>query len=217
MRNYFTAIAEAVRSGDEKSVVQNVEDALSAGTAFNDILNKGLIPGIEALGELFKDGEAFLPEVLISARAMKSGVDKLAPLLASQDIPKKGNVVLGTVAGDMHDIGKNLVKMMLECNGYEVHDLGRDVPAEVFADAVREIRPDIVGISALLTTTMINIEEVVKVLEQSGIRNQVRVMIGGAPITRQFADKLSVEGYADDCVSAVAETGRLVELARKGG
>ena len=213
MPDYLIAIAEAVQNGDDKLVGQTVDEALGAGIAPKDILNQGLIPGIQALGQLFKDGQAYLPEILVSARAMKSGADKLNPLFASKDIVKKGTVVLGTVAGDLHDIGKNLVKMMLECNGYEVHDLGRDVDADTFTSTTRDITPDIVGISALLTTTMTYIPEVVRTLEEAGIRSKVKVLVGGAPITRQFADELGIEGYADDCASAVDEADRLMKLA----
>lgn len=213
MPDYLITIAEAVQNGDDKLVGQTVDEALGAGIAPKDILNQGLIPGIQALGQLFKDGQAYLPEMLVSARAMKGGVDKLNPLFASKDIVKKGTVVLGTVAGDLHDIGKNLVKMMLECNGYEVHDLGRDVDADTFTSTTRDITPDIVGISALLTTTMTYIPEVVRTLEEAGIRSKVKVLVGGAPITRQFADELGIEGYADDCASAVDEADRLMKLA----
>lgn len=213
MPDYLITIAKAVQNGDDKLVGQTVDEALGAGIAPKDILNQGLIPGIQALGQLFKDGQVYLPEVLVSARAMKSGADKLNPLFASKDILKKGTVVLGTVAGDLHDIGKNLVKMMLECNGYEVHDLGRDVSADTFASATRDITPDIVGISALLSTTMTYIPEVVRTLEEAGIRRKVKVLVGGAPITRQFADELGIEGYADDCASTVDEADRLMKLA----
>lgn len=212
MPNYLTIITEAVRKGDDKLAGQTVAEALGAGMAPKDILDKGLIPGIQAMGQLFKAGQAYLPEILVSTRAMKSGVDKLTPLFASKDIPKKGTVVLGTVAGDLHDIGKNLVKIMLECNGYEVHDLGRDVSADTFVSATRDITPDIVGMSALLSTTMTYIPEVVRTLEEAGIRSKVKVLLGGAPITRQFADEIGVEGYADDCASAVDEADRLMKL-----
>ncbi|HEX77814.1 MAG TPA: cobalamin-binding protein [Dehalococcoidia bacterium] len=216
MSDYLDTIARAVQSGDEKLVTQTVAEALDAGLAPEEILNKGLIPGIQALGQLFKDGEAYLPEILISTRAMRSGVGKLSPLLAGKAVAKRGTVVVGTIEGDMHDIGKNLVKLMLESNGFEVHDLGVDVPADSFVRAARELNADIVAISALLTTTMVSIPDVVKALEQAGLRNRVKVMIGGAPITRQFADEVGVEGYADDCASAVDEADRLIKSAPIG-
>jgi 5-methyltetrahydrofolate--homocysteine methyltransferase len=214
MPDYLVTIAEGVQSGNQELVTKTVDEALGAGLAPEDILSKGLVPGIQALGKLFKDGQAYLPEILISARAMRSGTEKLKPHLATKDIQKKGTVVVGTVEGDMHDIGKNLVKMMLESNGYEVHDLGADVTADSFAKATREVNADIVAASALLTTTMTMIPDVVAALTEAGLKNKVKVMIGGAPITRQFADEIGVEGYADDCASAVDEADRLMKLAK---
>jgi len=211
MPDTLSTLATAVQTGDAKLVEETVDEALSAGITPRDILDRGLITGLQALGQLFKDGQAYLPEILVSARAMKTGVDKLNPLFVAKDAPKKGTVVLGTVAGDLHDIGKNLVRMMLECNGYEVHDLGKDVPAGAFISAARDIKPDIVGMSALLTTTMTYIPEVVKSLQEAGLRGRVKLMIGGAPITRKFADELGVEGYAADCASAVDEADRLMK------
>ena len=214
MPDYLATIAEGVQSGNQELVTKTVDQALGAGLAPEEILNKGLVVGIQALGKLFKDGHAYLPEILISARAMRSGTEKLRPHLATKDIQKKGTVVIGTVEGDMHDIGKNLVKMMLESNGYEVHDLGADVTADSFAKATREVNADIVAASALLTTTMTIIPDVVAALTEAGLKNKVKVMIGGAPITRQFADEIGAEGYADDCASAVDEADRLMKLAR---
>jgi len=213
MPDHLKAIAEAVKNGDEKLTVQTVDEALNAGIAPGDILGKGLVPGIQALGQLFKDGQAYLPEILISARAMRSGTEKLRPLLAGADIQSKGTVVIGTVEGDMHDIGKNLVKMMLESNGYDVRDLGVDVSADVFAAEAKATNADIVATSALLTTTMTVIPDISQALETAGVRSKVKIMIGGAPITRQFADEIGVEGYADDCASAVDEADRLMKLA----
>ena len=213
MPDYLATIAEGVQNGNQEIVTQTVDEALGSGIAPGEILNKGLVPGIQALGKLFKDGQAYLPEILISARAMRSGTEKLRPHLATKDIQKKGTVVIGTVEGDMHDIGKNLVKMMLESNGYEVHDLGADVTADSFAKATRDAKADIVAASALLTTTMTIIPDVVAALTEAGLKNKVKVMIGGAPITRQFADEIGVEGYADDCASAVDEADRLMKLA----
>jgi 5-methyltetrahydrofolate--homocysteine methyltransferase len=213
MPDYLAIIAEGVRTGNQELVTKTVEEALKAGLAPGKILNKGLIPGIQALGQMFKDGQAYLPEILISARAMRSGTEKLRPHLSTKDIKKKGTVVIGTVEGDMHDIGKNLVKMMLESNGYEVHDLGVDVTADAFAKASRETKANIVAASALLTTTMTMIPDIVKALKEAGLKGKVKVMIGGAPITRQFADEVGIEGYADDCASAVDEADRLMKLA----
>ncbi|MFQ5997504.1 MAG: corrinoid protein [Dehalococcoidales bacterium] len=213
MPDYLATLAEGVRTGNEKLVTQTVEEALNAGMAPGEILSQGLVPGIQALGQLFKDGQAYLPEILISARAMRSGTEKLKPHLASKDIQKKGTVVIGTVEGDMHDIGKNLVKMMLESNGYDVHDLGVDVSAASFAQATRDANADIVATSALLTTTMTIIPDIVTAVGKVDLKKKVKVMIGGAPITRQFADEIGAEGYADDCASAVDEADRLMKLA----
>jgi len=212
MPDHLKTIAEAVKNGDEKQTVQTVDAALSAGIAAGDILGQGLVPGIQALGQLFKDGQAYLPEILIAARAMRSGTEKLQPYLTGADVQKKGTVLVGTVEGDMHDIGKNLVKMMLESNGYDVHDLGVDVSADAFAAEAKSASADIVAASALLTTTMTMIPAISKALETAGVRSKVKMLIGGAPITRQFADEIGVEGYADDCASAVDEADRLMKL-----
>jgi len=213
MADYLSIIAQAVLDGDEKLVTKTVTEAMNAKITADDILNKGLIPGVQALGQRFKDGEAYLPEILISTRAMKSGVDKLKPYLGDKATPGKGTVVIGTVEGDMHDIGKNLVKLMLESNGFKVHDLGVDVPSSSFVKAARETSADIVALSALLTTTRICIPDIVKAFEQAKLRDNVKIMIGGAPITRTFADEMGVEGYADDCASAVDEAERLMKSA----
>ncbi len=212
MPDHLKTIAEAVKNGDEKLTVQTVDAAINAGIAAGDILSQGLVPGIQALGQLFKDGQAYLPEILIAARAMRSGTEKLQPHLTDADVQKKGTVLVGTVEGDMHDIGKNLVKMMLESNGYDVHDLGVDVSADAFAAEAKSASADIVAASALLTTTMTMIPAISKALETAGVRSKVKMLIGGAPITRQFADEIGVEGYADDCASAVDEADRLMKL-----
>ena len=212
MPDHLKTIAEAVKNGDEKQTIETVDAALNAGMAAGDILSEGLVPGIQALGQLFKDGQAYLPEILIAARAMRSGTEKLKPHLAGADVKKKGTVVVGTVEGDMHDIGKNLVKMMLESNGYDVHDLGVDVSADTFATEAKSTSADIVATSALLTTTMTVIPDISKALETAGVRSKVKILIGGAPITHQFADEIGVEGYADDCATAVDEADRLMKL-----
>ena len=210
--DFLSVISQAIQDGDEKKVVQTVEEAIKNGMLATDILDKGLVPGIQALGERFKGGEVFLPEIMISARAMNRGVKVLKPYFTGEEMGKQGAVVLGTVEGDLHDIGKNLVKMMLESNGFRVIDVGVDVPATSFADAAREEKADIVGVSSLLTITMNSIPEVVDALERSGLRDKVRVMVGGAPVTREFADSIGVEGFAEDCVSAVDEAKRLMTM-----
>jgi methanogenic corrinoid protein MtbC1 len=212
MRSYFPEIASAVQNGDDKVVDLLVGEALASGIDAKAILDKGLIPGIQTLGRLFKDGQVYLPEVLLAGRAMKTGVDKLSPLFISKNMPKKGTVVFGTVAGDLHDIGKNLVKMMLECNGYLVHDLGRDVQAITFAKAALSLKPDIVGMSALLSTTITQMPRVVRELEEAGVRRSVKVLVGGAPVTQDFATSIGADGYSSDCASAVEEADRLMKL-----
>jgi len=206
-----SAVSDAVQNGDDQLVVQLVKEALAQGVPATGILDSGLVPGIQRLGELFQDGEVFLPEVLISCRAMDRGVDELKPFLAVGDMHKKGRILIGTVEGDLHDIGKNIVRLMLECGGFEVIDLGVDVPVASFVNAVRTNSPDILAMSALLTITMTNMPEVLSALEKAGLRDRVRVMIGGAPITREYADQIGAEGFAPDCASAVIEAERLVK------
>jgi len=208
----LSTIAQGVQDGDDKKVVELVGKALASGTSALDIMGKGMVPGIQALGQLFKNGQAYLPEILISCRAMNRGVELLKPQLAKVDMPNKGKVVIGTVEGDMHDIGKNLVKLMLESNGFQVEDLGADVTPEVFVSAVQGTGADVVAMSALLTMTMVEMPGVIKALEEGGLKGKVKVMIGGAPITREYADQIGAEGFAEDCASAVDEAMRLMKL-----
>jgi len=215
MTDFSSSLSQAVQGGDDKKVVQLVKEALVEGMPAMDILEKGLIPGVRALGQLFKDGEAFLPEILISTRAMNKGLEELQPPLAGADVHKKGTVVLGTVEGDLHDIGKNLVGMMLGSNGFNVVDLGVDVSADSFASAARESDADIVGMSGLLTTTITYFPPVIEALEKAGLKNKVKVMIGGAPVNRRFADSIGAEGFAEDCASAVDEAARLMALVAR--
>jgi len=212
LESYLGTISRAVEKGDDKQVLKIVRAALTGGVPPIDILEKGLVPGIQALGKLFKEGQAYLPEILISTRAMNRGVEELRPYLAGTNIYNKGTVVLGTVEGDLHDIGKNLVKLMLKSNGFNVADLGTDVSTESFVRAAQEHSADIIGMSALLTMTMGYMPKVTEALEQEGLRNKVKIMIGGAPITREFADSIGVEGFAEDCASAVDEATRLMTL-----
>lgn len=213
MEHVLDSVSQGVRNGDDKQVVEMARKALESDISAQDILEKGLIPGIQALGKLFKDGVAYLPEILLSCRAMSRGVEVLKPYLAGVDIPSKGTVVIGTVEGDMHDIGKNLVKMMLESNSFQVEDLGTDVAPDSFLSAVRDKNADIVAISALLTTTMAEIPNVIEVLEKAGLREKVKIMVGGAPITREFANEIGAEGFAEDCASAVDEAIRLITIS----
>ncbi|MEE8354155.1 MAG: corrinoid protein [Dehalococcoidales bacterium] len=211
MAGSLQALAEAVQEGDDKKAVQLVREALDGGTPAVDILENGLVPGVRALGQLFKDGQVYLPEILISTRAMNRGLDVLQPHLAGADIHKKGTVVVGTVEGDLHDIGKNLVAMMLSSNGFNVIDAGVDVTPAAFVDAARENDADIVALSGLLTTTMTCFPLVIEALNAAGLE-KVRVMIGGAPVTRGYADEIGAEGFAEDCASGVDEALRLMAM-----
>ena len=196
-------IAKKLYEGDKEQVTALVQQALSQGMTPGEILNKGLIAGMDRVGQGFKDGELFVPEVLIAARAMQAGMDVLRPLLTESDNPSIGKYVIGTVKGDLHDIGKNLVKMMMEGAGFETIDLGTDVSSEAFVNAVRQHQPKIIGMSALLTTSMIQMNITIKALEKAGLRDSVKVMVGGAPMTADYAKKIGADAYAPDAASAV--------------
>jgi len=177
-----------------------------------DILNKGFMPAMAIIGDKFSEGEIYIPDVLIAARAMQASVDKLRPLLSEDEAPNRGTVVIGTVKGDLHDIGKNLVKYMLQGSGFNVVDLGNDVSPEQFAEAVRKNEAGVVAMSALLTTTMGSMKDIIDGLEEAGLRDSVKVMIGGAPVTQEFADRIKADGYARDAGSAVHTAMQLLEL-----
>jgi len=210
-------VVAAVRDGDRESAVGGVEAALAAGTPPQTVLDQGLVAGLRQLGELFKDGQAFLPEILISVRAMDAGLGILQPLLAGDTAPTKGTIVIGTVEGDLHDIGKRLVAMLLRGNGYEVVDLGVDVAAHAFVEAAAEHDAGIVALSALLTTTTPQFSHVIAALAEAGVRGRVTVMVGGAPVSRALADEVGADGFADDCVLAVEEAERLLGDQPGGG
>ena len=212
MADNFETLSKAVETGDDKKVLEIIKEELDKGTAALDILEKGLVPGVQELGRLFKDGQVYLPEILISVRAMNRGVEQIKPLLAGAEIHSKGTVVLGSVEGDLHDIGKNLVKMMLESNGFKVVDMGVDVAVDAFVSAARDNNADIIAMSSLLTISMPEMTRVVESLKAAGLKPKVKTMIGGAPITREFADSIGSEGFAEDCASAVDETERLMAL-----
>jgi 5-methyltetrahydrofolate--homocysteine methyltransferase len=199
----FRDISEALQIGDADSVREMVGTALIEGVSPKEILNNGLIDGMNIIGMKFKNNEVYVPEVLIAARAMYAGMDLLKPKLVETGIKNIGKVVIGTVKGDLHDIGKNLVKMMLEGAGFEVIDLGVDVSAEKFVSAVIEHHPDILGMSALLTTTMLNMNEVIQSLQSADLRENLKVMIGGAPVTQKYAEQIGADSYSPDAASAV--------------
>ncbi|MBN1259189.1 MAG: corrinoid protein [Anaerolineae bacterium] len=204
MNPVLTAIHEGIMDGDRDLVVENVQAALAEGTAPGDILNDAMIAAMGEVGQLFEEGEYFVPEMLIAARAMKAGLELLRPYLAEADVKPAGKVAIGTVKGDLHDIGKNLVSIMLEGAGFEIQDLGVDVAPEAFTEAAKGGAVDIIAMSALLTTTMTNMKETVTALERAGVRDKVKVIIGGAPITQAYADQIGADGYAPDASRAVA-------------
>ena len=196
-------ISEALQRGDAEKVEELVKKALEENLTPKKILEDGLIKGMDIIGKKFKKNEVYVPEVLIAARAMHAGMDVLKPKLIETGVKNIGTVAIGTVKGDLHDIGKNLVKMMLEGAGFEVIDLGVDVTTDKFVEAVKEHKPNIIGMSALLTTTMVNMPEVIEALEAAGLRDKVKIMIGGAPITQNYADQIGADGYSPDAASAV--------------
>jgi len=197
------ALSEALISGKKDDVVAMVEAAIGEGVAADEILNDGLIAGMSVVGAKFKNNEFYVPEVLIAARAMNAGMEVLAPKLADAGVVPEHKVAIGTVKGDLHDIGKNLVAMMLKGGGYEVLDLGIDVAPEAYVAAVQNDGATLIGLSALLTTTMPQMQNVIDGLKEAGVRDQVKVIIGGAPVTQNYADEIGADGYAPDAASAV--------------
>ncbi len=201
MTNY-TELAAMVEAGKVKAVKEMVSAAIEEELSPKDILDNGLLPGMNAIGEKFKNNQVYVPEVLIAARAMMAGVNLLKPLLAAGEIDGVGTAVIGTVEGDLHDIGKNLVKMMLEGKGIRVIDLGVDVTAEQFLDTAMENDAKIICCSTLLTTTMVRMEDVVQLAVERGIRDKLFIMVGGAPVNQDFCDKIGADLYTPDAASA---------------
>ena len=200
-------LQDALLRGQKAEVEGLVNEALASGLPAAKILNEGLIVGMERLGEMFKNNEVFIPEVLVASRAMQAGLAKLEPLLVKEKVEPRGVVVIGTVKGDLHDIGKNLVAMMLRGAGYKVVDLGTDVSPEKFAEAARASRATAVGLSALLTTTMVHMKSVIGALRSAGL--SMPVVVGGAPLTQSYADEIQASGFAPDAASAVDLVNRL--------
>ncbi|HEB34272.1 MAG TPA: cobalamin-binding protein [Candidatus Aminicenantes bacterium] len=196
-------ITANVEKGDSAAVKELTKTALSQKIAAEEILNDGLVKGMEVIGIKFKKNEIFIPEVLIATRAMKAGMDIIRPYFTEEKNESKGKIVMGTVKGDLHDIGKKIVCMILESEGFEVVDIGIDVPKEKFLTSIKKENPDIIGMSALLTTTMVYMREVIEAVEKAKLKQNIKIIIGGAPITQSFADELKVDGYAPDGVSAV--------------
>jgi len=203
MADILQKIASNLYDGEDEAVAKLVQEALDQGMEPQEVLSGGLIAGMDEVGRDFKAGDLFVPEVLIAARAMHAGMGVLRPLLAEGDAHSAGKLVIGTVEGDLHDIGKNLVKMMIEGAGFETVDLGTDAKPDVFVEAVREHRPRIVGMSALLTTTMVKMKTTIEALEEAGLRDSVKIMVGGAPVTAAFAEEIGADAYAPDAASAV--------------
>lgn len=205
-------LSEVLFQGDVSKVKEITLRALQEKIEPKEILEQGLIKGMKVVGIKFKNNEIFLPEVLLASQAMYGGLELLQPRLTKSGVRAIGKVIIGTARGDLHDIGKNLVTMMLRGGGFEVIDLGNDVSPEKFLEATQKHKPDIVSISALLTTTMIGMADVITTLERADLRNRVKVMIGGAPVTQEFANEIGAEGYAPDAASAVDKARELLKI-----
>ncbi len=196
-------LSQAIINGDLNTAKSTTQELLDGGASAQTVVTQGLVPGMDVVGQKFKANEFYVPEVLIAARAMKGSMELLRPLLAESGVEPEARVAIGTVAGDLHDIGKNLVAMMLEGAGYEIIDLGVDVAADKFVAAVNEKKADVIALSALLTTTMPAMKDTIDALTEHGVRGSVKVMIGGAPVTQAYADEIGADGYAPDAASAV--------------
>ncbi len=199
----FKKIAGEVQQGNSENVVELVKGALSSGTSAEAILNQGLVNGMTIVSEKFKNNECFIPEVLVSAKAMNLGLQVLKPRLAETNVKPLGKVVMGTIQGDLHDIGKNITAMLLRGAGFEVIDLGADVPIGKFIETARKEKADMVGMSALLITTMVNMKPVIEGLKEAGLKDDIKVIVGGAPVTRDYAEQIGADGYAEDAASGV--------------
>lgn len=203
MEKLLEEIKEKVIAGKHKEIEALVQKAIQDNANLDDLINQSLIAAMDVVGDRFASGEIFVPEMLVSAVTMKKGLDIIKPLLTKDETQTKGKVILCTVKGDQHDIGKNLVAMMLEGAGLEVIDLGVDVTVEMVVDKIREIQPQVLGLSALLTTTMPEMENVINLLSDKGLRDKVKVMIGGAPVDAEFAEKIGADAYGEDAAEAV--------------
>ena len=202
-------LSQALINGSAPKVKELAQQAIDEGMAPGKVLSEGLIVGMNEVGRRFKNNEFYVPEVLIAARAMHAGMGVLKPLLSEAETASAGTVLVGTVKGDLHDIGKNLVSMMLEGAGFNVVDMGVDVSPEKFLEMVRDKKPQVVGLSALLTTTMPAMKTTIEALKEAGVRDSVKVMIGGAPVTQRYADEIGADGYSPDAASAVDLARRL--------
>ncbi len=200
----LTEMSESLQRGDNSGVAELARQAIDAGIPAGEILDRGLLAGMDVIGERFGAHEIFLPQVLLAARAMKAGMDLVKPLLVAGDAPTRGKVVLGTVKGDVHDIGKNLVGIMLEGAGFEVIDLGTGVESEAFVDTAVAEGASVIGLSALLTTTMPGMREVIKLVRERDPNGSMRIIVGGAPVSQAYAEEIGADGYSYDAAGAVA-------------
>jgi 5-methyltetrahydrofolate--homocysteine methyltransferase len=199
----FDKINEGISKGNISLVKEGVNQLLEEGVKPLDIINNGLMVAMNEVGVRFKNGDMFVPEVMMSAKALHSGLEIVKPLLSAGDNISKGKILIGTVRGDLHDIGKNLVAMMLESSGFTVINMGVDISEASFIEAIKQHQPDILGMSALLTTTMPAMESTIKAIEQAGLRNSVKIIIGGAPVSQKFANEIKADGYSDNAQDAV--------------
>ncbi|MFZ5945222.1 MAG: cobalamin B12-binding domain-containing protein [Bacillota bacterium] len=204
----YQSLSQFVIAGNESQVKEITKQLLDAGNNPLEIINEGLIAGMNVVGVRFKNGDMFVPEVLMAARSMSAGIEIVKPLIADGDMPSIGKVVIGTVKGDLHDIGKNLVAMMLEGSGFTVVNIGIDIPPEKFVDAVKKYNPDIVAMSALLTTTMLHMKDTIELCKEEGLK--VKAIVGGAPVSQEFADEIGADGFAPDAASATELCKRLM-------
>jgi len=209
----FKALSDAVIKGDIKTALAETQKAMDAGSSVRDILNKGLIAAMDEMGERFSKGLIYVPQMLRSAKTMQECTRLLEPFFQEGDVISKGKVLIGTVKGDLHDIGKNLVSMMMGGAGFTIIDLGVDVPSAKFVQKAQEVEPDIVAMSALLSTTMPAMLETIKALQKAGLRDKVKVMIGGAPVTERYAQKIKADSYASDAGSAVSKAKNLLGVS----
>lgn len=198
----FDDLSKAVISGDDDQVKTLTKSLIDSGVDPLEIINQGLIAGMNVVGVRFKKGDMFVPEVLMAARAMSEGINLVKPLISEGDMPSEGKVLIGTVKGDLHDIGKNLVAMMMESEGFTVINLGVDISPEQFVAAAKEHNADIIAMSALLTTTMVAMKDTIDLFEKEGLREKVRIIIGGAPVSEEFANEIGADGFAPDAASA---------------
>jgi 5-methyltetrahydrofolate--homocysteine methyltransferase len=210
MADIYEDLSKSLITGNLTGIKRLTQQALDQGLKAKDVLDKGLLPGMDVVGQRFKTGEMFMPEVIYSAKTMHAAMEVLKPLLMGDDVEGTGVLVIGTVEGDLHDIGKNLVAMMMEGAGFTVIDLGTNVKSQTFVDAVKQHKPNLVGLSALLTTTMPKMKETIDSLKEAGLRDRVKVIIGGAPVTAEFMSRIGADGYGINAGAAVENAKTLV-------